>query len=230
IAIGPAGEDVTLFVQALLGEMLHDNGRDSEAANVYKERLTALEERANAGRQVEPAELPQTRGQMHFFYACDALEKHDLKLQRAELMKGVEADPLNADILIAMYRFPNDKAMHELSLAKVRAAAEDFRSKILQAPDDTKHYNQLAWLIANTEGDYHEALRCSQKSIELLTPDSLNHGGYLDTLGRCYYALGDYENAVKEQTKAVKLEPHSGLIKRQLDTFQKALEDSKKSK
>ncbi len=50
----------------------------------------------------------------------------------------------------------------------------------------------------------------------------------LDTLARVYYAKGDLENAVKYQTKAVELEPHSGLIQHQLDLFRKKLEEKKK--
>jgi len=74
--------------------------------------------------------------------------------------------------------------------------------------------------VANTEGDYDEALRSSQRSLEL-RPET---AGYLDTLGRCYFAKGDYKNAVFHQSRAVELEPHSQQIRRQLELFQKALE------
>jgi tetratricopeptide (TPR) repeat protein len=50
-----------------------------------------------------------------------------------------------------------------------------------------------------------------------------NSAGYLDTLGRCYYAKQDYENAVKYQARAVALEPHSGQIRRQMKLFEEAL-------
>ena len=80
-------------------------------------------------------------------------------------------------------------------------------------------YNQFAWLVGNTYGDFDEAIRLSHKSLEL-RPDA---GGFLDTLGHCYYAKGDLENAVKYQTQAVKLEPHTGLIQRKLNQFEKEL-------
>ena len=78
--------------------------------------------------------------------------------------------------------------------------------------------------MANTEGDLDEALKYSQKSLEL----SPENGGLYDTLGRVYYAKGDYENAVKNQQHAAELEPHSGLIARQLELFKKAREEHKK--
>ena len=59
--------------------------------------------------------------------------------------------------------------------------------------------NQLAWLVSNTVGDYAEAVRCSVRSLEL-RPDS---PGYLDTLGHCYYAVGNFAEAVQAQQQAV---------------------------
>ncbi len=110
----------------------------------------------------------------------------------------------------------------------IRAATEEFRNQIQQSPDNATPYNQLAWLVGNTEGDYQEALRCSQKSIELRP----NVAGYLDTLGRCYFSVGDFSNAVKYQLQAIELDPHSGQMNRQLVVFREALAkaESQKSK
>jgi tetratricopeptide (TPR) repeat protein len=52
----------------------------------------------------------------------------------------------------------------------------------------------------------------------------------LDTLGRCYFAIGDYENAVAYQKKATKLEPFSMSMKRQLVVFEAALQKQKEKK
>ena len=46
---------------------------------------------------------------------------------------------------------------------------------------------------------------------------------YLDTLGRSYFAVGDYANAVKFQARAVQQEPHSMQLQRQLKLFRAAL-------
>ena len=43
-------------------------------------------------------------------------------------------------------------------------------------------------------------------------------------MAHCYYGKGDYENAVKYQTKAAEMEPHSGLIAKKLRVFRQALE------
>ena len=94
--------------------------------------------------------------------------------------------------------------------------------KIDEEKENAAAYNQLAWLVANTEGNLDEALKDSQKSLEILREgNDRDTGGYDDTLGRVYFAKGDYQNAVTYQTKAAELEPHSGLIRRQLELFRK---------
>ena len=88
------------------------------------------------------------------------------------------------------------------------------------------NYNQFAWLVANTEGDLDKALKASQKSLEL-SPDN---GGYYDTLGRVYFARGNYEKAVSFQSKAVEWDPHSGLVRRQLELFRQRLAEKGQKK
>ena len=75
--------------------------------------------------------------------------------------------------------------------------------------------------MGNTFGEQdpqlaEEAIRNSLKSLKL-KPDA---AGYLDTLGRCYYAKGDLENAIRFQKEAARLHPHSGLIRGQLEFFE----------
>ena len=100
------------------------------------------------------------------------------------------------------------------------------RGEIEKTPEYASGYNQLAWLIGNTEGDFDEALRLIQKAVEL-SPDN---GAFYDTMGRVYYARGDYPNAVKYQSLAAELEPHSGLIAKQLQLFKDKLREQQQPK
>jgi tetratricopeptide (TPR) repeat protein len=94
-----------------------------------------------------------------------------------------------------------------------------FQQQIEENPDDPTNYNQWAWLISNTVGDYEKAIRYSQRSLQLQPEDA----GYLDTLGRCYFAAGDLENAVKTQRRAVEKMPHMQVMQRQLKQFEESL-------
>ena len=173
---------------------------------------------------------------MHYFFARHLIESGELQKAREHLETGIKQDPLDADVLIAMYRLPEtDEQWKAMTKKYINNDVRQFRKKIAendeemrQASEPTIQYwhkiqlasanNQLAWLVGNTEGNYDEALRCSQRSLVLL-PDT---AGYLDTLGRCYYAKGDLENALAAQQRAVDLEPYSGQIRKQLELFQQA--------
>jgi len=234
------GSQEGLQARLFFSEMLHDLQRDQEAAEVLRDVVDAMEKDQNVRYLVarfrrEPGSLAS---RMYFFLAEHARLNGDLEKSAENLKKAVEFDSSDADVLIGMYRASeNDPLWRKETLDLISEASKAFRDEIndhetqaAEAPTEeiraiyrrelASAHNQLAWLVANTEGDYDEALQSSQRSLEL-RPET---AGYLDTLGRCYYAKGDYKNAVLYQSRAVDLDPHSRQIRRQLEFFQKALE------
>jgi Flp pilus assembly protein TadD len=119
-----------------------------------------------------------------------------------------------------MYRLHDaDDAFRAKTKQRIRQTSAYQLRQIAEDTKDPTLYNQWAWLIANTEGDQAKAVEFSRRSLEL-SPDEPS---YLDTLGRCYFAVGDLENAVKNQRRAVELAPHFHVMKRQLKQFEEAL-------
>ena len=225
IDVGPPGSSSYLRSHFLLSEMLHDQSDDQNAAEVLRDVVEVLDADASAvilaGRLNRQPSTVKSR--MHFFYSEYFQSVGDPVRQEEHLKTAIEFDPTDADVLIAMYRQVNkDEAWKKQTSELIKTAADEFRKQIKESPKYPTAYNQLAWLISNSEGDYDEALRCSLKSLELLP----NTAGYLDTLGRAYYAKGDLENAAKTQARAVRLDPFSGQIKRQHDFFARELEKS----
>ncbi len=110
--------------------------------------------------------------------------------------------------------------------ALIDEASAKYKLQIAENRDDPNGYNQLAWLLSNTDREQSLALNMSRHSLKLKPGEP----GFLDTLGRCYYALKDYDNAVKYQEQAVAGEPYSGQMKRQLEQFRKALADAGSAK
>lgn len=241
-AAGPPGSQFDLRARFLLSEMLHENARDFEAAEVLKPAVQAMDSDPNVEYLVRRIgrEPESIRSRMRYFYAEHALSQGNSDQQKEHLREAIQQDPTDADVLIAMYRLADaDDAWKQTTRQRLQQAAQQNREQIraaeqsaAAAPNEEIRAiyqrqlaiasNQLAWLISNTEGDFDEALRCSQRSLEL-QPET---AGYLDTLGRCYYAKGDYQQAVAVQARAAELEPHSGLIQRQLKFFQQALQAS----
>ena len=161
---------------------------------------------------------------MHFFRACQCEGKGDRAGQKTELLQAIAEDPSDADVLIALYRLPNQTAEENSQIReRIENAIRSFRGRIQKAPNSATALNQFAWLVGNTLGEQDpsladEAIRNSRKSLKI-KPDA---AGYLDTLGRCYYAKGDLENAIQFQREAARLHPHSGLIRGQLKLFESA--------
>ena len=156
--------------------------------------------------------------------------------------KALSIDPHDGDVLIAAYQFKKtDESWKEKTLKLIAASAafyaqevDTLEKKIRTTLDRTakqqleyelaRACNQYAWVVSNTVGDYKQAVKFSERSLDLR---GWELAGYLDTLSHTYFAVKDYENAVKYQTKAVKLDPASQLMRKKLKIFQTALDQSK---
>lgn len=236
-----------LKARYFLGEMLHDLGRNEDAAKLWDEILNELEATGETYRQqlqgqldlggiIDPAAVIS---QAYLYQGLWLAEQGDIVQARIKLNHSFEYDSDNADVLIAMHRLEGDQQWRMTVLQRISSCAGYFQSQMIQLEQEMEGSgmlaviearkklatmnNQYAWLISNTEGDFQQALNCSLRSLEL-EPDA---PGYIDTLGRCYYALGDFENAVKQQRRAVELDPFAMAMKRQLKLFETALQQQK---
>lgn len=210
---------------------LHDRGENQAAAQLLGEALDAIDANPNLKRAFRENQARQEyrnvmESQKNYFLACHAEQQGDYQEQRQYLDKAIEFDPLDADVLIAMYHLQDaDEAYREKTRKRIEAAAMIVEREIKQNPEAAQNYNHWAWLISNTEGDYQKAVEYSKRSLEL-KPDSPS---FLDTLGRCYYAAGDLENAVKHQRRAVQMHPQVHVMQKQLALFERELEKRKQS-
>jgi tetratricopeptide (TPR) repeat protein len=220
IANGPAGHPLTATAYLGLGEMFHDRGEDLQAAKVLEELIAAAEKEKPARTEIADRPPGEIRSRMHHFYAEHFQSRNDQAQQRAHLLQALESDAPDIDALIACYRRADlGGEKHQEVRELIKKTAAELQEEIGDDPKNAATYNQFAWLVGNTEGDVDLALKYSKKSLEL-SPDN---GGFYDTLAHVYFAKGDYENAVQTQTRAAELEPHSGLILRQLKFFREKL-------
>jgi tetratricopeptide (TPR) repeat protein len=225
IKLGPDTARTAVYSSIRLSELLHDEGQDQEAGEVLMALVADMDKNSTVTEVVQSMgrEPGAIRSRAHYFVAAHQGSLKNFAEQRKRLDQAIRFDPIDADVLIAMHRLEGaDPAYRKRTLELIRSAAAQFEQQIEDDPEDSTPYNQYAWLIGNTEGDYARAIRYSHKSLEI-QPDA---AGYLDTLGRCYYTAGDLKNAVKFQAQAVNIDPHSGLIRRQLELFERELAKS----
>ena len=240
--------DSTVRAVLFMSEMLHDQRQDNKATDVLLDFVVAMDGNKELSNiVVRMGRNPNSiHSRMHFFRASAYELQGQVDKQLEQLQLAVKKDPTDADVLIALYRASDQtNEQREDTREKIREALDAFQEEIQQLREQIANnpgalqvkevlanvYNQFAWLAGNTLGEIdaqlaEQAIRYSHKSLDI-RPDA---AGYLDTLGRCYYAKGDYKNAIKYQTEANHLAPHSGLIRRQLEMFQQALEKSKKDR
>jgi tetratricopeptide (TPR) repeat protein len=168
----------------------------------------------------------------HYYRACQHRDAGDRQRERDELDLAIKFDHTDADVLIAMYRHPDADASWRAGVRqRIRDLTREFQQAINDNPVDPTPYNQWAWLIGNTEGDFQQAIRYSHRSLELIPPGSGDSAGasFLDTLGRCYYAAGDLENAIKYQRQAIEKVDFMQVMHRQLALFEKTLAEKQRA-
>lgn len=212
-----------------LADLLQDEAQYAEASQLLATFLAAV----NADEESQATYLKLVESRQDFFLPLNVLaasealyraqaarDSNDPVGEQAALREAIEHDSTNADIVIAMYRAaPPEFPLRRDAKQRIRAMANRFEEQIDQNPGLPIPLNQWAWLIANTEGDSARAVRYSLRSLDL-SPDN---AGYLDTLGRCYYATGELEKAAETQRRAVKLQPHYKVMQRQLQFFEQEL-------
>jgi tetratricopeptide (TPR) repeat protein len=250
-AIGQAPQETEIAMQSQfeLGEMLHDQQRELEAAKVVQVMIDAAAKDDEVRKQLKAMAFPlDPIARLHYYYACHYQSHRQLAEAQQHLDQAIQQDPLDADVLISLYQTSADdptRRRHALDL--IHTADESFRAKIKDQPNEYEPYNEDAWLIGNTEGDYELAIQYSHRSIELLkqklavfsremagaldlSEEDLDRSdaGLEDTLAHCYAGSKDFESAVKYQTLAQEKDLHSLAIRRALADFQAQLEKSRR--
>jgi tetratricopeptide (TPR) repeat protein len=215
-----------------LANLLHDYEHYGEAADTIQplcdDSPTAKQyaeiQQQVARRGYDLPEVSKLKARFHYYRGCQYREEKDWARARDSFGTAIAADPSDADVLIAMYRLPeSDDPYREATRQRIQNLARQLQQEIDEKPNEASPYNQWAWLVSNTEGDFQKAIRYSHRSLELNTNGDSGAASYLDTLGRCYYAAGDFENAIKYQRQAIEKTGYMQVMHRQLALFEKAL-------
>jgi len=232
--------DMGVRVRIILAELFHDLTRDSKAAETLADVIKQRDSNAvvMAVKRFYPS-FAALESRYIYYQASAAAQREDFSQQKILLEKALSLDPHDGDVLIAAFKYAQaDEKWRQDTLVNIGAAAEYYAKEVDQLEKKIKTtldrtakpqmeyelaraYNQYAWVVGNTVGDFEQAIKFSRKSLDLRGWDL---PGYLDTLGHAYYGAGKFEEAVLWQSKAVELDPASQVMSRKLKVFQAALE------
>ena len=231
--------DMGVRVRIILAELFHDLTRDKEAAEALAGVIEQKDNNATvmAVKRFYPS-FAALESRYIYYQASAAAERKNFTQQKALLEKALSLDRYDGDVLIAAFKYSQtDEKWRQDTLANIAAAAEYYATEVDQlekkmkttldrtakaqmAYDLARAYNQYAWLVGNTVGDFERAIKFSRKSLDVR---GWELSGYLDTLGHAYFGAGKFEEAVLWQSKAVELDPASQAMSRKLKVFQAAL-------
>ena len=218
-----------------LAEMFGEMERHQDVVDVLQPLVDRAEKDAKLQQKLNNMlfNFSRAKSDLLFHNAKLLVEKGDVDAARPLMKEAYDRYPVNIDILIAMFRLNGDEQWDKAVKQRLDVSIRQSELLIQQAKLNAKQfgralddqiaeaYNQYAWLVANTQGDFQRALDYSLKSLEVRgEPEST--GARLDTCARCYFAVGDIDKAILTQKRAIKLLPHSPPLRRQLKEFEAA--------
>lgn len=230
------GQTDNLFIiRREFSDLLFDMQREGEAAIQMQAIVASLQK--DTSDVAEAIRIFQSYAD--YYQAMHHGRQGEYAKQRELLVQAYDRYPDNIDIVIAMHGMKEaDDAWRSETMERLKATVGRIRGERTELeqqlqtkrgdPDQVRgdlaqKNNELAWLVSNTTGDFDEALRASQESLKLKP----GQWEYLDTLARCYYAAGEYSQAVRTQKQAVEGAPHMQQMQRQLKLFEEALTNQK---
>lgn len=223
-------------VRAQLATMLGHLERHAEVVEVLEPLVDRLQRDQTFRAKFQQQGLldPESVSSKLFYHRGLAAEGD---AAREALRLALQRSPEDADVLIAMYRQEGDAAWRAETREAIDKVARRFELTIEQLERVVRESrggnqerfalamfcNQYAWLVSNTDGDVKKALECSLRSVELMPTEA----AFLDTLARCYYANGQIDQAIASQERALRLEPHTVPLQRQMEWLRSERERTK---
>ena len=199
-------------------ELLNDFDRCKEASAVLEDVLTGSHGTIKNIRVMDSLGYSKEAlaARQRFFLSRADKEQSNQKSERQALDKALDEYPEEIDTLIAYYHFPGLlPADKDRIVGLIQGALKKLQQRIDREPDEPNPYNEYAWLVANTEGDLLRATRYSKRSLDL----DFDSASFLDTLAHCYAAAGNRNDAIRCQVVALRKDPGSNTIQKNLEKF-----------
>jgi tetratricopeptide (TPR) repeat protein len=159
--------------------------------------------------------IDYTRAEAQWHYLRAAHNQHDAAMVRKHGEKLATLAPDDVDIVADAAPILLAFGMHG-EVEKLFARPYVSLQHWLNAkPDDPARMNSMAWLCARCQQHLPEALELATAA----TKQRPNDPQLLDTLAEVHFAMGERDEAIRIETRALELAPNHPFYKFQLDRF-----------
>jgi tetratricopeptide (TPR) repeat protein len=203
----PATEFNTSF---LLGRIAAEQNRDAEAATFYERCLGAKLKGNFRGAFDDDLQL-----QIHFRRARVAEAKKDIAAANLQVQELVQLSPNSSDDTIAVIRWLKETHRAEQAKAIFDKVFEQSKAQLEAEEYKAGWQNDLAWLCARCDERLDLAVEMSRSAIEAMPEVA----AFLDTAAEANYRKGNFDEAVRLESRALELSPGNDFMHEQLQRF-----------
>ena len=154
----PALDNDSMNAKVRLAGLLEEQEKWTEAIELLNNVRMNVEEGVREGQY---SQVPNfLLGRIQIYQAHQAAAAGDTAKRIDHLERAMEFAPGDADLLIGLFQATkNEPAKHKDVVQKINELVAQFQEQIQTEPTNSLPYNQLAWLVSNTEGDQQAALQ-----------------------------------------------------------------------
>jgi len=156
--------------------------------------------------------------EIYWRYLRAAAAQHNDAETDRRLEQLMQLKPTDSDIAIDVVPLLHQRGRDIDANLMFQWAYDDLKKGLDANPADAEKMNGLAWLCAKCDRNLQDARAWADKAAALV-PDN---AAILDTQAEVNFHLGRFDEAVRLETAASKLQPEDAFMKKQLERFMAA--------
>ena len=165
--------------------------------------------------KVSAADYSAVWADIYWRYLRAAVARHDEKEIDRRLQQLLQLKPTDTDIAIDVVPLLRQRGRSADADLLFKWSYDPARKDLDAHPDDPQRLNELAWLCAKCDRNLPEARVWAQKAVKIAPNDA----AILDTLAEVEFHLGQPEEAVRIETRALSLQPDDPYMTKQLQHY-----------
>ena len=155
--------------------------------------------------------------ELHWRRARAAQQAGDIATSDQQVARLLQFTPASNDSSINMINWLSQTSRAAQAKALFEKIYQQAHARVESAQSKAGPQNDLAWLCARTGQRLEEALQLAKAAVD----EQPENPSFLDTLAECHYRLGQRDEAIRLETRALELSPESTFMREQLERFRK---------